>query len=292
MGKKDAPDVPDTKDYIALAREQSDLAKGLIQEQTRANRPDQYTPYGTTLWEDLGGGRWRQDVTLPEASQAALEAQQRTARGRSELAESLVGRAGEELGSPISWTPMAANEVAQASDARQAAEDAMYGRTTSRLDPMWEQREQEVYSQLWNQGLRPGDEAWDNAMSNLGRERTDAYQTAAREAAIFGGREAERDFGMDLRRRQTAIAEELQRRGATINEISALMSGQQVSLPNMPGVPRAGVAPPPDLIGAAQAGSAGELARYNADQMRDQGLLSGLTQLGTAAIWAPFMFGG
>lgn len=291
MGGKDAPDTPSVGDYMDIARQQAELGKELIREQTTANRPNQYTPYGSSVWEDLGNNRWQQTVTLPDIQQAALESQQRTGLGRSEMAEGLVGRAGQELAAPIQWEAMQANEVGTGADARQAAEDALYGRTTSRLDPMWQQREQATYNQLWNQGLRPGDEAWNAAMGNLGRERTDAYQTAAREATIYGGQEAERQFGMDFKRRQQAIAEELQRRGASLNEINAALTGQQVAAPGMPTFSRAGTSAPPDLLRAMGMGYQSELDRYNAENMQDQGLWSGITGLASAgAAWAPFAF--
>lgn len=288
MGGKDAPDVPSANDYIRVARQQGRIAKDLIGEQTRANRPDQFTPYGSTTWEDLGGGRWRQTQTLPETQQQALESQQRVGLGRSELAEGLLGRAEDEFGAPIQWEAMEANEVLPSGDVRSEAEEALYGRSASRLDPMWEQREERLYNQLWNQGLRPGDAAWDTAMGNLGRERTDAYQTAMSEAQIFGGQEAERSFGMDFRRRQQAIAEELQRRGASLNEINAILTGQQVAAPGMPAFQRASAAPPPDLMGAMGMGANSALQQYNAQQMQDQGLYSGLAGLASAA--APYAF--
>ena len=286
MGFGSEPDIPDVGEYQDLARTQGAIAKELLQEQTRANRPDQYTPYGTSLWRELGGGRWEQQVSLPEEVQAGLEAQQRLGRTRSELGESLMGRAGGELGADIGWEAMAANEVAGAEAARDAAEQAIYERTTSRLDPQWEQRSEALETQLWQQGLRPGDEAWDTAMANLGRERTDAYQTAMREAIMGGGAEAQRSFGMDMARRQQAIAETLQRRGWTINEINALLSGQQVGAPSMPGFTAAGRAAPPDLLGAAQAGTQNALDIYNAEQMREQSMFGGLAGLGTAAMFA------
>ena len=286
MGFGSEPNIPDAGDYQTLAYTQAGLAKELLREQTAANRPNQYTPYGSSLWRDLGGGQWEQRVTLPENVQAGLEAQQRISRARSELGESLMGRAGEELGRDIGWEAMAANEVGTAEQARDAAEEAIYGRTTSRLDPQWEQRSEAMETRLWQQGLRPGDEAWDTAMANLGRERTDAYQTAMREAIIGGGAEAQRTFGMDMARRQQAIAETLQRRGWSVNEINALLSGQQVGMPSMPGFTSAGRAQAPDLLGAAQAGSQNALDIYNARQMRDQSLLTGATGLGTAAMFA------
>jgi hypothetical protein len=53
--------------------------------------------------------------------------------------------------------------------------------------------------------------------------------------------------------RQQAIAEEAQRRGMSINEMNALMTGQQVGTPQMPNFMGAGAAQAPQLLAAAQA---------------------------------------
>lgn len=55
------------------------------------------------------------------------------------------------------------------------------------------------------------------------------------------------------RLRQQQIAEEAQRRGMSLNEMNALLSGQQVAMPNMPAFAQAGQAQAPNLLGAATA---------------------------------------
>ena len=288
MGGKSGPDLPNTMDYLQMGALQSQAGKELIREQTRANRPTQVTPGGVSRWEEGPGGQWTQTVELAAPQQAALEAQQRTAQARSELGESMMGQAAEELGAERGWEAMAANEVGTAGDVRDAAEQAIYERSTSRLDPMWEQRRGAMETRLWQQGLRPGDEAYDTAMANLGREQTDAYQAAMQQAIIGGGQEASRQFGMDMTRRQQAIAENLRRRGATLNEINALMTGQQVGAPTMPGFTASGRAATPDYMGGLQASTQNELDRYNAQQMRQQGLYSGLATIGSTGMGFAF----
>lgn len=75
---------------------------------------------------------------------------------------------------------------------RQSVEDALYSRATSRLDPQWGDRESSVEAKLYNQGLRPGDEAYDRAMRDLEFARTDAYQAARDQATAQGGAEENR----------------------------------------------------------------------------------------------------
>ncbi len=203
---------------------------------------------------------------------------------RSELGESLMGRATNEFGSPMDWNnlPDWAGGP-NAGDVRDRAEDALYSRSTSRLDPQWEQRMGDAHSTLVARGLRPGDPAYDREMENLGRTRNDAYEMARTGAIVGGGEEAERQFGMDLKgsgyqntMRQAQLAEEMQRRGFSLNEINALISGQQVGMPNMPNFSMAGRVEGPDYSGAARDQYGGALDRYSLQQAGVQGLMSGI----------------
>lgn len=86
--------------------------------------------------------------------------------------------------------------------------------------------------------------------------------------------------------RQQAIAEQMQRRGMSLNEMNALLSGQQVQMPQMPSFNTAGRAETPNIMGAMQSGYDAQLGAYNADQAAFGNLLGAGAQLGSAA----FMF--
>lgn len=86
--------------------------------------------------------------------------------------------------------------------------------------------------------------------------------------------------------RQQAIAEQMQRRGMSLNEMNALLSGQQVQMPNMPSFNASGRAETPNILGATQMGYDAALGAYNADQAAFGNLLGAGAQLGSAA----FMF--
>lgn len=86
--------------------------------------------------------------------------------------------------------------------------------------------------------------------------------------------------------RQQAIAEQMQRRGMSLNEMNALLSGQQVQMPQMPSFNTAGRAETPNIVGALQSGYDAQLGAYNADQAAFGNLLGAGAQLGSAA----FMF--
>ena len=161
---------------------------------------------------------------------------------------------------------------------RQRAEEAYMGKATSRLDPMYAQKRMGMEAKLRNQGLRPEDEAWKTQMAGIGQQETDAYGQAQYDAIRAGLGEQGQLFGQDMGMRQQAVGEAnnqfqqalgsnaqnfgqnmqsanyanqirqqqlteaMQQRGFSLNEINALLSGQQVGAPQMPSFSNAGVA--------------------------------------------------
>jgi len=87
------------------------------------------------------------------------------------------------------------------------------------------------------------------------------------------------------RLRQQAIAEEAQRRGMSLNEMNALLSGQQVQMPQMPSFNQAGLAQTPNILGATQMAYDANLGAVNAQNAQMGNLLGTVGQLGSA-----FMF--
>ena len=90
--------------------------------------------------------------------------------------------------------------------------------------------------------------------------------------------------------RQQAIAEQMQRRGMSLNEMNALLTGQQVGMPQMPNFSQSGRAETPNMLGATQMGYNAAMDGYNAQQAGFGNMLGGLFSLGSAAISNPFMF--
>lgn len=109
-----------------------------------------------------------------------------------------------------------------------------------------------------------------------------------------GNQAAAQQFGLNQqfadsqnRLRQQAIAEQMQRRGMSLNEMNALLSGQQVSMPQMPSFAAAQRAETPNILGATQMGYDAALGAYNADQAAFGNLLGAGAQLGSAALMGP-----
>jgi hypothetical protein len=110
------------------------------------------------------------------------------------------------------------------------------------------------------------------------RDRQRAQTTG--EQLAFGGQQ----FGQEMQAsgyenaiRQQAISEEAQRRGISINEMNALLSGQQVSLPSMPGFMGSTPGQADQLLAAAQMQGQFDASNY-ATRLGGSGFINALTQ--------------
>jgi hypothetical protein len=171
------------------------------------------------------------------------------------------------------------------------AGNALMSQFDQRMAPKFQRDTAGLETQLRNRGFNPGDQGYDQALDDMRQSQNDAYSNASFQASQLAGQEGSRMYGMDMGARQqqmdelgfgndttgkqfgldTAqanyqntlrqqqISEEMQRRGFSLNEINALISGQQVSMPTMPGFQGASRAAGTDYTGAAQ-------NQYQADQ--------------------------
>lgn len=138
--------------------------------------------------------------------------------------------------------------------------------------------------QAFNQNLQAaqfGNQALGQA-SSLDIARQNANNQALQ--SQFGLNQQAAQFQNQLR--QQAIAEQAQRRGMSLNEMNALLSGQQVAMPQMPTFNAAQRSETPNILGATQMGYDAQLGAYNAQQAGMNNLLGAGAQLGSAA----FMF--
>jgi hypothetical protein len=93
---------------------------------------------------------------------------------------------------------MPVQNVQQGQQYMQTMQDAYMRNAQARLDPMWNQRQGDLESQLENMGLSRGSEAWTREMGNMSRGRNDAYGGAINQAILNSGAEAARMQGMDI----------------------------------------------------------------------------------------------
>lgn len=253
--KKNAPAPPPFQEAAeAQARSSADATNA----QTAANRPNQSTPFASSQWTQLPNGQWMQSTGF--------------AGGLGNLASSLTGQAQQSAGQPLDFGGVPA--LTSGADAREQAITSAYGAATSRLDPAWQQREEGLRTRLLNQGLSEGSEAYQNAMGNLGRERTDAYNQALASAIGQGTAAGQALFGQSLAGRQQGISEALQRRALPLAEI-----GQLTNFLHMPSFQGAGAAQPTQFLPAALAAGDYAMRGWQAQQQADADRMRGVFDL-------------
>ena len=105
---------------------------------------------------------------------------------------------------------------------RQRIENALYGRSTARLDPRFAQGQDQLNSSLAAQGITQGSEAYNRELQNFNNAKNDAYSSAMNDA-ISGSDEAmQRIFTMGLQARQQGVNEANTLRTLPTQEAAAL----------------------------------------------------------------------
>lgn len=192
------------------------------------------------------------------------------------------------------------------------AGDAIYNQWSDRQEPRMQQDQDRKRTQLYNAGLKEGDQAYDDAMKELSQDQNDARQQATYQATIGSGAEAQRMQGMDVTQggfansaaqqalgqqlnigsqsfnqnmagagyqnqlRQQQMSEAMQKRGFSLNEINAILTGQQVGMPGMPTFNTASKSETAQYNNAAQNAGQYGLDAFSAQQAGMNSAMSGL----------------
>jgi hypothetical protein len=276
---------PDTPDYEAAAEATAASDERMLDKQTSANRPNRNNPWGSETWEQDADGNWTQNTTLNDTSQQALDSELNIMREKNQLGESMMGRMGEEFGEKMEWGQFGDAQSLEFNpdEIRQQAQDAAYDRSSGRLDSRFDQSDNELEVSLRNRGLSEGDAAFDSAMANQSDSKNDAYANAqndavgqgrAESAQAFDQQKQSTDYANNLR--QSQMSEEMKKRGFSLNEINAIISGQQVAPPEFNSFNQAQKGQGVDYSGATKAG-------FNADMAKSQQLMDGVTGVAGAA---------
>lgn len=252
----DAPDAPAAPNPADTAAAQAAANRATAVTQYGLNATNQVTPQGNLeysqigTWED-GTPRFQAKQTYAPGEQQIYNTGVQTRQNIGEIGRDQSARIGELLGTPFKIDAARDNKIAQIQKGF--------------LDPQWQEQQAALDEDLINRGVRPGSEAYTRAMRDFSTNRQRAYD----QSYLDSYRMAE----------GSALTE----RNQPINEISALLSGSQVSNPSYVNAPTPGVAPT-DYIGAVGQSLAQQNVGYQGDLARNMGINAGLFSLGSAAI--------
>ena len=105
---------------------------------------------------------------------------------------------------------------------RQRVEDALYGRSTARLDPRFAQGQDQLNSSLAAQGITQGSEAYNRELQNFNNAKNDAYSSAMNDAISGSDDAMQRIFNMGMQARQQGVNEANTLRTLPTQEAAAL----------------------------------------------------------------------
>lgn len=288
MGSKSqAPPAPD---YVDLASEQGQISGQLTQQQSAENHPDTTTPYGETGWTyNPQTQQWSGDSTLNPTLQNTLDTQENTGLAGANVQAGQVGESqnilNSELGSgnfnPLSYS--GTQQVQGGNYNNQQAQDATWNEFQTMQQPLQAQQTQAEQAQLYGQGLRPGDAAYDTATNNLSNTQYQQTQNAEDQSVLAGDQEAQTMQGMDVQAQQAQIAAMNGQQNQNLNLYNSLMTspGQQYGSSTISG-PTTGVAQTPDIVGAEGQTYGAQLNQTNAANAASSGTAQGAGSLAVA----------
>lgn len=257
-----APKYPDP---METAQAQAGLNLSTAVSQQHLNMVDQDNPWGSVDYSQNGSTRYRdstgnwveiptfqQTTTFTPEQQAIFDKSQAAQTNLAGIAENQSAAVGDALSDPFQFD-------------NQDAADWAYDLGSTRLDPRFAQEGEALRSRLVNSGIREGTAAWDSAMTRFGESKNDAYNQ------------------LMLTGRGQAFGEALATRNQPVNELTALLTGSQVSNP----ATMSGPTPQTGVGGVDYTGLVGD--QYQADMGAYGAKMGGLFGLLGAGAQGAFM---
>lgn len=221
---------------------------------------NQHTPYGSTDYAQTGTTsdgtpQFTGTTTLSPQLGGLVDKGISNAQGNANLEGSLLGNSSANLSHPLDLSYGATEQHLDE-----------LGRHT--LDPQFQQGQDQLEQKLYNQGVRPGSEAYNNQMGIFNHGKAQAYD------------------GMYLGGHQQAVSDLQAAYNSPLNALTALRSNSQVSQPGI----GAGQPPTPQtsVQGTNVAGIYNQAYQDQASQ--SSAAMGGLFGLGGSAIGAAGMF--
>jgi len=287
---KSSPSPPAAPDPKTTSAAQTGMNQKTALYQSQLNNVNQVTPYGNETFTQAGGTpgdangngavapTWTSNITLSPAQQKLLDNQQSLQAQQQGIAGTALKQAGVNQASPYSLGGVP--QLASASNIADA--EAAGTKDVMRLmQPQMTQNDELLQSQLANQGVTQGSEAYDHAI----QQRQLANNAAYSQAALTGVQAGQALQQEALSNNQQGVANYTQQYNAPINEYQALQNGVQVQNPSF-APPQNNTLAPTNYLSAVQNAYQGQLNAYNANVSSQNSQTAGLFGLGGNALMA------
>lgn len=309
--------LPIAPDFTGLANQQAGLNQQQANQQTLANRANQYGPGGMLTWSQGPNGQWTQQTSLNPTAQTAYD---NATGGMSAYTNALADR---------SWMPSWGSSditsgVPGMPDAGFGADQKTIDAMRALQSPSLQAAEDARRAQLAAQGITQGSRISDLTERELGNTRSDADMKAILAGTqeygnVFNRGMQARQQGVNERERSSQLATALrQNMNREIGDSLTQLGGVRDNLtPKFGSYSSATTAPAADIYGAgadqyraqldalrvAQGNQNAGAAAADANRQTNMGLLGGAIQglgglsgiggmLGGAGNWLSSLFGG
>ena len=225
------------------------------------------TPWGNITYKqtgtdpNTGAPIWSTNVGLNSNSQNTLNAQQgNNANVNQNAGASLANQINQNSQTPLSQS--------MGDPAIQQAIQSQYNAQTGLLQPTFGIQQEQLDTQLANQGLQPGSDAYNNAKTLQAQTQNNAYSQIANNAEQTGLAQQNQMFGQQVTANNNPL-----------NQYLALQNGTQVQNPAFPTQATSSAAGT-NVLGGYQLGYQGGLNGSNYATGNKNSLLNGLVGLG------------
>lgn len=267
-----SPATPQTPDYTKAAEATAKGNLDAARQATAANRVNQVTPYGTLRYEitgqdPYGNPTWTATSALSPDQQRLYNYDIASSLGLGELQNKGLNYVSNMLDKPFDTSNLAKTGINPGEE--------MTSSIMRRLGPTIEMERKQFDTQMANQGIPVGSEAYNNAKRDF-----DARQNDKLTSAVIQGT----DTG--LRARGQGFSELAYQRNEPINTLNAVRSGSQVTNPNSYYVnaPQQATTTGADYLSAAGMTGNANIAQANAENAQRNAMISGLFSLGSAGV--------
>lgn len=278
-----APKAPDPT-QVSADQTRSNVQTG-VANATLGNT-NQVTPYGNLTYTETGGrdvgGNWVPSYT---ATQTLSPEQQNIYNSQTSLQQQLLGkiapqvlnRVQDTVSTPLSYAGASALPTDQ-TQLRDDAYKALTARSTQDLD---RQKQQQI-TQLANQGINAGSEAYNNALLPIERAGVDASNQATINAGTIAGQNLSQAESL----RAAQIGDITNLRNSPLQDYSTLLGlGGGVTNPTYAPASQGSVQPT-DVSSNVYNSYNGQMQQYQQQQNQNNALLGGLFGLAGSGIGA------
>jgi hypothetical protein len=281
---------PAPPDYAKAATAQGEANIEAAKLNAAMNRLNETTPYGNVKYTTTpnsktpGGFDYSRAITLSPEQQQLYNLESGNQISSQQIAQGLQQGVANSVGQPFNLgqfgDPTKLGDASTYAGGAKAVGDALYQREVALRQPQMERDVAGLDTQLKNQGLVPGSEAYDHSLQQLRQQQGQDLNDLAQRATLAQGQEQSRLGQLDLslggfnnQTRGQSIQESLLARQQPLAEFNAFRTGNAPTLPQFQPYGMTNAQPAPTFAGAQAQYGAG-LDRYNAGNQGLQSLLN------------------